>query len=183
MYSAHVSKKLGDFLTPFNGTQEPSAAACSERDAYFMRFALLEAEQAAAHGDVPIGAIVLSEDGRILARGRNRREQDADPTAHAEIVALRAATAGRGHWRLDDCTLFVTLEPCAMCAGALVNSRIRRVVYGAKDPKGGALDSLFEIGRDGRLNHRFSSTSGVGEAEARTQLQGFFRRLRSQGQK
>ena len=178
-----MPKRTGDFLKPFSGHEPPSPEATLASEEYCMGFALQEAEQAATHGDVPIGAVVVREDGLILARGRNRREQDFDPTAHAEIVALRAATAGRGHWRLDDCTLFVTLEPCAMCAGALVNSRIRRVVYGAKDAKGGALDSLFELGRDPRLNHRFHTTSGVCEHDARTKLQVFFRRLRNQGQK
>ncbi len=148
-----------------------------------MRLALDEADLAAAHGDVPIGAVVVRNDGVLLGRGHNRRELDADPTAHAEIVALRAATANREHWRLDDCTLYVTLEPCAMCAGALVNARIGRVVYGARDPKGGALESLYQLGADTRLNHRFDSLGGILEDASRQRLQAFFRALRAAGEK
>src|SRR5262249_52610113 len=121
-----------------------------------MRAALDEARRAVAHGDVPVGAIVVGPDGDELGRGRNRRELDRDPTAHAELVAVRAAAEKRGQWRLDGCTLYATLEPCAMCAGALVNARLSRLVFGASDPKAGAVTSLFEIGRDQRLNHRFA---------------------------
>src|SRR5262245_37648417 len=113
----------------------------SDDDLAFMERALECARAAAAHGDVPIGALVVGPDGAGLGAGENRRELDGDPTAHAEIVALREAARARGHWRLDGCTLFVTLEPCAMCAGALVNARVRRVVYGAADPKAGAVAS------------------------------------------
>ena len=113
----------------------------------------------------------------------NRREVDADPTAHAELLALRDAAQRRGHWRLEGATLFVTLEPCAMCAGALVNSRIARVVYGASDPKAGAVDTLFSIGRDLRLNHRFEVTSGVLAADAARRLSEFFAKLRAAGEK
>jgi tRNA(adenine34) deaminase len=140
--------------------------------------ALEQADQAAEHGDVPIGCVIVEADGRELGAGHNRREIDADPTAHAEILALRAAAARRGRWRLDGATVYVTLEPCPMCAGALVNARIERLVYGAHDPKAGAISSLFSIGRDERLNHRFSIESGLLERACIERLQSFFGSLR-----
>ncbi len=146
-----------------------------------MRAALDEARRATEHGDVPVGCIVLGPDGRELARGRNLREHDGDPTAHAEIVAIRAAARARGLWRLDGCTLFVTLEPCAMCAGALVNARVSRLVFGAADPKAGAVVSLFHVGRDPRLNHRFEVEAGVLADESAALLRAFFERLRARG--
>jgi tRNA(adenine34) deaminase len=152
-------------------------------DEDWMRLALAEADAATLHGDVPVGAVVVDADGNELARNHNRREVDADPTAHAELRALRDAAQRRGHWRLEGATLFVTLEPCAMCAGALVNSRIARVVYGASDPKAGAVDTLFSIGRDLRLNHRFEVTSGVLAADAARRLSEFFAKLRAAGEK
>jgi tRNA(adenine34) deaminase len=155
----------------------------SEDDNRFMRLALEQAELAQSHGDVPVGAVVVSDTGELLGVGRNQRELDSDPTAHAEILALRAACRARGHWRLDDATLFVTLEPCAMCAGALVNARIGRLVYGANDPKAGAIESLYRLAEDSRLNHRFEAVGGVDAEAARELLQGFFRRLRSEGKK
>lgn len=148
-----------------------------------MAVALEEASRAAAHADVPIGCVVVGEDGRELARGRNRREIDRDPTAHAEVVALRAAARALGSWRLDGATLFVTLEPCAMCAGALVNARVARVVYGALDPKAGAVDSLYTLTRDERLNHRVAVTGGVMAEASAERLRAFFRQLRAQGEK
>jgi tRNA(adenine34) deaminase len=154
-----------------------------ERDLVWMRIALEEADRAAQHGDVPVGCVIVSASGQELGRGRNKRELDGDPTAHAEIDAVRAAARQIGHWRLEGATLYVTLEPCAMCAGALVNARVARVVYGASDPKAGAVDSLFGIGRDARLNHRFEVTSGVLAADAVERLQRFFRRLRAAGEK
>jgi tRNA(adenine34) deaminase len=155
----------------------------SESDETWMREALAEADQAAQHGDVPVGCVVVDSAGTEVGRGRNRREADADATAHAEIVAVRAACRTRGHWRLDDCTLYVTLEPCAMCAGALVNARIGRLVYGATDPKAGAIVSLFELASDSRLNHRFEITGGVLADESVTRLQTFFAGLRAAGEK
>ena len=152
-------------------------------DARWMRVALDEAERAASHQDVPVGCVIVSADGSELARGRNRRELDQDPTAHAEIVALRAAARKIGHWRVEDATLFVTLEPCAMCAGALVSARVPRVVYGASDPKAGAVHSKYAIGMDGALNHRFDVTSGVRATESAALLRAFFARLRADGQK
>jgi tRNA(adenine34) deaminase len=152
-------------------------------DLHWMQEALAEADRAALHGDVPVGCVIVGAAGQELARGRNRREVDGDPTAHAEIDALRAGARITGHWRLEGATVYVTLEPCAMCAGALVNARVARVVYGALDPKAGAVESLFNIGRDGRLNHRFEVTSGVLAPDAVARLQAFFRRLRAAGEK
>ena len=119
----------------------------------FMREALEEAEQAAAVGEVPVGAVVVRA-GQIIARAHNRREMDSDPTAHAEILALRDAAEQLGQWRLEGCTLYVTLEPCFMCAGAIVNSRVETLVFGALDPKAGAVGSLANVPSDARLNHR-----------------------------
>lgn len=154
-----------------------------EDDGTWMQVALDEADRAARHGDVPVGCVIVSASGQELGRGRNKRELEGDPTAHAEIDAVRAAARQIGHWRLEGATVYVTLEPCAMCAGALVNARVARVVYGASDPKAGAVDSLFGVGRDVRLNHRFDVTSGVRAAEAVERLQSFFRRLRAAGEK
>jgi len=141
--------------------------------------ALDEADRAPLHGDVPVGCVVVDAQGIELARDHNRREERADPTAHAELLALRSAAAKLGHWRLERATVFVTLEPCPMCAGALVNARVGRVVYGATDPKAGALDSLFELGRDLRLNHRFEVTSGVLRDDGAARLNAFFAKLRA----
>ena len=138
-----------------------------------MPVALEEARRAAGHDDVPVGAVV-ARDGEVVATGRNRRELDADPTAHAEIVALRAAAQAVGSWRLDGCDLVVTLEPCAMCAGAIVLARIARVVYGASDPKAGATRSLYAIADDPRLNHRAAIVTGVRAVECGDLLRAFF---------
>ncbi len=147
-------------------------------DEQWMHEALKEADLAPEHGDVPVGCVIVSADGAELARDHNRREQRADPTAHAELLALRSAASAAGHWRLEGCTVFVTLEPCPMCAGALVNARVARVVFGATDAKAGALESLFEIGRDLRLNHCFQIVSGVLAAEGAARLKAFFAKLR-----
>ncbi len=144
-----------------------------------MREALKEADLAPLHGDVPVGCIVIDEAGVELARDHNRREERADPTAHAELLALRSAAAKLGHWRLEGATVFVTLEPCPMCAGALVNARVGRVVFGASDPKAGAVTSLFEIGRDLRLNHRFQVVPGVLATDGAARLKAFFAKLRA----
>ena len=141
--------------------------------------ALAEADLAAQHGDVPVGCLIVSPDGIELARDHNRREQNGDPTAHAELLALRAAAAKLGHWRLQRCTVFTTLEPCPMCAGALVNARVARVVFGASDAKAGALQSLFEIGRDLRLNHRFEIVPGILAEDSAARLKAFFAKLRA----
>jgi tRNA(adenine34) deaminase len=148
-------------------------------DEHFMRLALAEAERAMQTGDVPVGAIVVDKAGAVIGTGRNRREIDCDPTGHAEIVALRAAAARLGTWRLHGATLVVTLEPCVMCAGALVNARIERVVYGCDDPKAGALRSLYLLGEDPRLNHRFAITRGVLAVECGEILSTFFATLRA----
>lgn len=140
-----------------------------------MDLALSEAALTAASGDVPIGAVVLDTDGRVIGTGRNRREECGDPTAHAEVLALREAAAHRGEWRLEGCTLVVTLEPCAMCAGAVVLARVPTVVFGAWDPKAGACGSVFDIVRDPRLNHWVEVTGGVREDECAALLREFFR--------
>ncbi|MEU5364986.1 tRNA adenosine(34) deaminase TadA [Streptomyces sp. NPDC005925] len=141
-----------------------------------MRLALEEARQAGRGGDVPVGAVVLAADGTtVLAVGHNEREATGDPTAHAEVLALRRAAAGLGQWRLADCTLVVTLEPCTMCAGALVQSRVDRVVYGARDEKAGAAGSLWDVVRDRRLNHRPEVIEGVLAGECAGLLTDFFR--------
>jgi len=147
-----------------------------------MRLALAEARAAEAHGDVPIGAVVVRA-GRVIAARHNERELTGDPTAHAEVLALRDAAAAVGHWRLLDCTLYVTLEPCPMCAGAIVQARIPRVVYGTTDPKGGACHTLYEITTDKRLNHQAAVLGGVLLAECRDILQEFFAHQRSLGKK
>ena len=139
-----------------------------------MAAALAEAGLALAHGDVPIGAVVLDGSGRELARAHNERELTGDPTAHAEVLALRRAAERLGSWRLEDCTLVVTLEPCTMCAGALVLSRVRRVVFGAFDPKAGAVASLWDVVRDPRLNHRPEVVGGISAQECGAVLQEFF---------
>ena len=148
-----------------------------------MGLALAAADEAAAVGDVPIGAVLLDEAGAVLATGRNVREELGDPTGHAEIVALRAAAAKLGTWRLERTTLVVTVEPCAMCAGALVNARVARVVYGASDPKAGAVRTLFRICDDPRLNHRLEVVPDVLADASRERLRAFFAKLRAEGQK
>jgi tRNA(adenine34) deaminase len=154
-----------------------------EADARWMAVALEEADAAAMAGDVPVGCVLVGADGSELARGRNLREVRKDPTAHAEMVAIQAASERLASWRLDGATMFVTLEPCAMCAGALVHSRVARVVYGCDDPKGGAVTTLFSIGQDARLNHRFAVTSGVLADDCAARLRAFFAALRAQGKK
>jgi tRNA(adenine34) deaminase len=139
-----------------------------------MRAALAEAELARRHGDVPVGAVLLDAEGAVLATGRNRREEDRDPTAHAEVVAIRAAAAARGDWHLEQTTLVVTLEPCVLCAGAILAARIPRVVFGAWDDKAGAAGSVHDLLRDRRLNHRVEVIPGVLEEETGAVLRAFF---------
>jgi tRNA(adenine34) deaminase len=139
-----------------------------------MREALAEARSAPDTGDVPIGAVVLDPDGEVVGRGHNEREAVGDPTAHAEVVALREAAATRGEWRLEGCTLVVTLEPCTMCAGAAVLSRVARVVFGAYDDKAGAVGSLWDVVRDRRLNHRPEVITGVLAEECTLMLRDYF---------
>jgi tRNA(adenine34) deaminase len=138
-----------------------------------MRRALAEAAAAATHGDVPVGAVVAL-DGRVLAAAGNRRELSGDPTAHAEVLALRAAAEALGTWRLDGATVCVTLEPCVMCAGALVHARVDRLVYGARDPKAGAASSLYNVPQDPRLNHLVDVVPGILEHDCGALLRSFF---------
>ncbi len=149
-------------------------------DSEWMREALVLADRAATLGEVPVGCVIVDANGHLLASSHNLRETESDATAHAEIVAIREASKKLGSWRLEGCTLFVTLEPCAMCAGALVNSRMMRVVWGCDDPKAGACATLYSIGQDTRLNHRFAMTRGVLETECADRLKSFFAALRAQ---
>jgi len=154
----------------------------SEADSAFMQQALGEAQAASAHADVPIGALVV-RDGLVIGRGHNRREADADPTAHAEMLAIRQAAQVVGHWRLEDCTLYCTLEPCCMCAGAMVLARLPRLVYATHDPKAGAAGSILDLLHHPQLNHSVQVEHGLYAEEAAEQLRAFFRRLRAEGQR
>lgn len=147
-------------------------------DEDYMRMALDEARLAAEEGEVPIGAVVVHED-KVIARAHNRRETDRDPSAHAEFSAMCEAARALDRWRLTGCAVYVTLEPCLMCAGLMVNARIDRCVYGAPDPKGGALGTLFDVSHDERLNHEFEVTSGVLADECAAELRSFFRARRA----
>jgi len=147
-------------------------------DVSAMRAALVEAQAAAASGEVPVGAVVLDASGAVIAVAHNEREVGSDPTAHAEVMALRRAGAALGSWHLDGCTLVVTLEPCTMCAGALVLARVSRLVFGAWDPKAGAVGSLWDVVRDRRLNHRPEVTAGVSADECGSLIADFFEQRR-----
>ena len=146
-----------------------------------MRLALTEASKAPQHGDVPIGAVVLDASGDVVGAGHNRREADADPLAHAEVLALKAAAESLGTWRLDDCTLVVTLEPCTMCAGAVVQSRVGRLVFGAWNDEMGAVGTLWDVVRDRRLHHRPEVVAGVLADESSLLVQRFFAEHRDSG--
>ena len=148
----------------------------------FMLRALAEASRAAREEEVPVGAVIV-RDEQIIASAHNQREQLQDPTAHAEMIAITQAAASLGSWRLEDCALYVTLEPCPMCAGAIVQARLPLVVFGATDPKGGAVASLYQILQDRRLNHRAAVVGGVLAAESARLLQDFFEEQRRQGKK
>ena len=181
-----------DAELPENFGQEPASLAHNsysideeelvDWDANFMRQALTLAEQALAADEVPVGA-VITHGGRIIGAGWNQREALQDPTAHAEMIALTQAAASLESWRLEGCTLYVTLEPCPMCAGAILQSRIARVVYGARDPKAGADDSLYRLLDDSRLNHRAEVTGGVMADQCGAILSHFFQLKRQQGKK
>jgi tRNA(adenine34) deaminase len=149
---------------------------------HFMRIALEEAEQALREEEVPVGAVIV-HDGRLIARAHNQREQLRDPTAHAEMIAITQAAESRQSWRLDGCTLYVTLEPCPMCAGAIVQARIPTLVYGAADPKAGAVATLFRLLDDPRLNHRVESVAGLLAASCGEVLSRFFQQQRRLGKK
>ncbi len=171
-----VSTKKVSMMSRKTHMSNPTVA----NDIHWMQEALKLAKKADALGEVPIGALVVC-DGQIVGQGYNRREIDHDPLAHAELLAIQEASKTLGRWRLTGCTLYVTLEPCPMCAGALVNSRIDRLVYGAKDPKAGAIDSLFALATDPRLNHRCQITSGLMENACSGVLKEFFAKLRCRG--
>ena len=173
------SEKDGDKNGEKNGekTIVKSEQNSAARDEEYMRLALSEAAAAAAEGEVPIGAVVVC-DGEVIASAHNRREVDNSPSAHAEFLAMEEASRVLKRWRLTGCTVYVTLEPCLMCAGLMVNSRIDRCVFGACDPKGGALGTLYDISCDPRLNHEFQVTLGVLADEAAAQLKAFFRERR-----
>lgn len=157
---------------------ETSGSSGIPNDISFMELALEEAELAFSVGEVPVGAIIVHK-GIVIARAHNVRETTKDPTAHAELIAIKQASANLESWRLEDCTLYVTLEPCLMCGGAILNSRIPRVVFGCADPKGGALGSLYNVGVDPRLNHEFEITHSVLEENSSNLLSKFFSGLRS----
>ncbi len=157
---------------------ESAGPLTTELDARWMREALRIAAEAQALGEVPVGACVVSEDGQLLALAGNRTRTDCDPTAHAEIVALREAARRAGNYRLTNAVMYATIEPCAMCAGALVQARVRRLVYGARDERAGAIHTQFGIGASGSLNHQMEITSGVLETECRAIMREFFRARR-----
>jgi tRNA(adenine34) deaminase len=166
--------------TDFAMSEQPALmTACAHDDERYMRMAIDQAFIAEENGDVPIGCVILFE-GRVIGKAYNQREQLHDPTAHAEIVALTQAAEVIGNWRLHGCTIYVTLEPCPMCAGALVLARMDRLVFGADDPKTGACGSLYNIVQDGRLNHRLAVTPHVLQQDCQDQLQAFFRRRRTE---
>ena len=151
----------------------PGCFPCVMDDIHFMEEAIKEAKKAFEKDEPPVGAVIV-KDGDIIARGHNLRESLQDPTAHAEMLAIRAAAAKLGRWRLSDCVLYVTLEPCIMCAGAMILARLERLVYGANDPKAGAVGSLMNLVSDERLNHRIEVTSGILAAESGALLREFF---------
>lgn len=161
---------------------DPADMPLTLQDEHFMQVAIRQAVAALDHDDVPVGAVVVL-DGKLIARGHNQRELLGDPTAHAEMLAITSAAEAVGSWRLDGCTLYVTLEPCPMCAGAIVQARMARVVYGATDPKAGACESLFTITTDARLNHRLDTVGGVLADEAADLLRTFFAQQRALGKK
>ena len=166
-----------DAATPV-AKRPADASEPTELDRYFMNLAMEEARHAASVGEVPVGAVIVrfsaGAEPTILARSHNQRESLHDPTAHAEILALRAAGEKLGNWQLIDCDLYVTLEPCPMCAGALINARIRRIIFGCRDPKAGAVGSLYNLPGDGRFNHRPQILEGVQAQEAGRLLKDFF---------
>lgn len=166
------------FLSPKRAPSPPEEDGVTAIDRLMMKRALTLANEAASRGEVPVGAVVY-RDGVVLAEASNNRESSGDPTGHAEIVALREAGLKNGGWRLQDCSVVVTLEPCPMCAGAMVNARVGRLIYGASDPKGGACESLYEITCDPRLNHRLETIGGVMEEECGSLLRTFFRERRA----
>ncbi|MBA62725.1 MAG: tRNA adenosine(34) deaminase TadA [Planctomycetaceae bacterium] len=166
----------------FHSFDEDSAANDMLRHEFFMQHALQQAQEAAADDEVPVGAIIV-HNHQIIAAAHNQREQLHDPTAHAEMIAITQAAEALGDWRLEQCTLYVTLEPCCMCAGAIVQARVPLVVYGASDPKGGAANSLYQLLHDERLNHQCDVVSGVMSEQCGGILTEFFKRQRRLGKK
>jgi tRNA(adenine34) deaminase len=175
--SQEGERRRGGLNGPFFSTPLFHIVMQPLTDTDYMRLALAEAKKAAAIGETPVGAVLVAGD-EVLAAAHNMRETWQDPAAHAELLAVREASARLGRWRLSGATLYVTLEPCLMCAGALVLARVDRLVYGCRDPKAGALGSVYDVVRDGRLNHTYRITPGILEEESRQLLQGFFERLR-----
>ena len=169
-------------MTGDAGSAHGRSAGSAAEDDKFMRMALDEARLAAEEGEVPIGAVVVCE-GIVVARAHNRRERDHDPSAHAEFAAMVAASQALERWRLTGCTVYVTLEPCLMCAGLMVNARLDRCVFGAGDPKGGALGTLYDVSHDPRLNHEFEVEGGVLANECAQLLRDFFRARRKRTHK
>jgi tRNA(adenine34) deaminase len=159
--------------------ENPLLSSPDTSDSHFMRLALTEAQKAGLVQEVPVGAVIVYQ-GRVIASAHNEREQLRDPTAHAEMIAITQAAAALNTWRLEGCTLFVTLEPCPMCAGAILQARIPRVVFGAEDPKAGAVTSLYRLLEDERLNHRVEVVSGVLAEECGQLLTEFFRKKRQE---
>ncbi len=173
-HAALETIEQGEHHAP-NGDTKTSEAA--KADEHFMRLALEQANEAFKLEEVPIGAVVVA-DGQVISAAYNRRELDADPASHAEFLALELASKKLGRWRLSDCSVYVTLEPCLMCAGLMYQARIKRCIYGAKDPKAGALGSLYSVHEDARLNHRFEVESGVLAEQSSNLLKTFFSKLR-----
>ena len=163
-------------------SSHPARYPNADIDQVYMQMALAEAEQASASGEVPVGAVIVF-DGRVIASAHNQREQLHDPTAHAEMIAITQAAESLSSWRLEGCRLYVTLEPCPMCAGAIIQARIPEIVYGASDPKAGAVESMFSLLNDQRLNHQTSFRSGVLAEPCGQLLSDFFRRQRALGKK
>ncbi|MBI5328918.1 MAG: tRNA adenosine(34) deaminase TadA [Deltaproteobacteria bacterium] len=164
-------------ILPLSSRLLPLASCNLRLDAYFMIEALKEAQKAVKKGEVPIGAVIVCDD-KIIARGHNLKESAADPTSHAEIIAIRKASKKLGKWRLLNATIYVTLEPCLMCMGALIQARVSRLVFGSYDPKAGACGSVYDVSNDKRLNHRIAVTTGVMAGECEKILKDFFRDLR-----
>lgn len=175
MVSPRVRKYLRSAYNP--KTQGKNSMPPERNQDYFMRLAVNQAKIAWAFGDAPIGAVVVKDEA-VIGRGRNQREEKNDPTAHAEILALRDAAEQLGSWRLTNCSLYVTLEPCIMCAGAIVQSHIEHLYYGASDSKGGGVESLYHIPEDARLNHQVLIHTGIMREECERLLKDFFERLR-----
>ncbi len=161
-----------------NPLKRDSVKIFAEFDRFFMSLALTEARVSFSEGEIPVGAVLIDGDGTVLSKTHNRKEFSRDPTAHAEMLAIREGSTLRADWRLADATLYVTKEPCVMCAGAIINSRIKRLVYGCDDMKGGAVESLYTLLNDERLNHQVEVVSGVLREECGEILRKFFTRLR-----